>query len=373
MKEGDFRKRTLRPAGESAHGRIILGGKSLVDFSSNDYLGLKNHPALIKGAWEALNRWGAGSGASRLMSGDLELHHELEDAVSFLVGKEDALLFGSGYLANIGIISALFGGKDAIFFDRFCHASMIDGIRLSGARFFRFRHNDTGHLEHLLQKNRGGFNRALILAESLYSMEGDIAPLQRISELRNRYETLLMVDEAHAIGVFGNRGQGLLGREMNKSTDINLGTFGKALGSYGAYAAISKKLKDQLINHARSFIFSTALPPPILGANLAAIKMLEDEPERRERVRRLSFLLREKIKNELSLDTPGESQIIPVILGSDERAGKVSQRLEEKGFYVRPIRPPTIPEGSSRIRISVTGNHTEGDILALAEAIKDAL
>lgn len=371
--EREFRKRTLRPAKESAQGKIKLGEISLVDFSSNDYLGLKNHPALLKGALEAMNKWGTGSGASRLMSGDFELHHELEDAVSLLVGKEEALLFGSGYLANIGIISALFSRKDAIFFDRFCHASMIDGIRLSGARFFRFRHNDPEHLEHLLKKNRAEFSRALILVESLYSMEGDIAPIQRLSELRNRYKTLLIVDDAHAVGVFGDHGEGLVGRGMTEGIDIIVGTFGKALGSYGAYAAISKKLKDQLINHVRSFIFSTALPPPTLGASLAAIKILEDEPERRKRVRTLSFLLREKIRNELLLETPSESQIIPVILGPDERAVRVSQHLEEKGFYVKPVRPPTVPEGSSRIRISVTSNHSEGDILTLVEAIKDVL
>lgn len=355
-------------------GRISVGGKALLDFSSNDYLGFSDHPALLKGAREALEEWGTGANASRLMSGDLEIHHRLEESVARVTGKESALIFGSGYLANCGILPALCGHGDVILSDRLNHASITDGLVLSRAKIFRFRHNEMNHLEELLDRHRARYRRALIVTESIYSMEGDRAPLGDLVRLKERYDATLLLDEAHAVGVFGASGSGLAEESgVAKDVDVIVGTFGKALGAYGAFAALSYDAARYLVNKARSFIFSTALPPPVVGANLAAIRLLEEEPELRARLRALSRECRSRLREFFGIKTPSQSQIIPVIVGANERALVLAARLEEAGFFVRAVRPPTVPAGKARLRLSLTAHHTREDINRLLEVLADGL
>ena len=312
-------------------GRIRVDEKEYVNLSSNDYLGLSMHEALARAAREALERT-AGASASRLMTGTTDLHHKLEGKIARFKGKPSALVFNSGYQANVGMISALCGKEDAIFSDRLNHASIIDGIRLSGAKLFRFRHNDVEHLEKLLRKERGSFREAMIITETVFSMDGDLAPLEKIVKLKKEHDCLLMVDEAHATGVFGASGSGLA--EETSTTgeiDIIMGTFSKALGSFGSYVATSNDIKDYLINTCRSFIYSTALPPAVIAANLASLEVVKNEPERRitllENARYLCGGLNEK-----GFDVKGDSQILPIILGDNERALKVSRLLKEKAI-----------------------------------------
>ena len=365
--------RSLFPLEGSQRGVIKTNGKPLVDFSSNDYLGLADHPALIEGAKKAIEKWGAGARASRLMSGDLEIHHRLESAIAALKGKEAGLLFGSGYLANTGIIPALCGRNDVIYSDRLNHASIVDGILLSRARFYRFRHNDLNHLEDLLKGHRSKYRRALIVVESVYSMDGDQASVSELLELRGRYGAMLMIDEAHAIGVFGTKGEGTISQTGADAVDVILGTFGKALGGYGAFVAVSNQMMQFLLNRARTFIFSTALPPAIIGANLAAVKLLEEEPERRSRVCELASELRRALKEDLGLNTPSESQIVPLVVGDSRSALNLAESLRDAGFFVKAIRPPTVPEGKARIRLSVTANHSLKDIRQLLEVLSNGI
>jgi 8-amino-7-oxononanoate synthase len=365
--------RSLLPVEGLQGGVIKTKGKPLIDFSSNDYLGMAGHPALIDGAKRAMEKWGAGARASRLMSGDMEIHHCLESAIAVLKGKEAALLFGSGYLANIGIIPALCGRNDVIYSDRLNHASIVDGILLSKARFFRFRHNDLNHLEELLKSHRSRYRRALIVIESLYSMNGDLAPVPELLELKGRYGTILMIDEAHATGVFGPKGEGIIDRTEAEAVDVIMGTFGKALGGYGAFVAMSNQIKRFLLNRARTFMFSTALPPAVIGANLAAVKLLEEEPERRERVCELATKLRKTLKEDMGINTTSESQIVPIIVGESIDALKLAERLLDAGLFVRAIRPPTVPEGTARIRLSLTANHSLEDVSQLLEALSSGI
>ena len=365
--------RSLFPLEGSQRGVIETEGKPLIDFSSNDYLGLADHPALIEGAKKAMEKWGAGARASRLMSGNLEIHHRLESAIAALKGKEAGLLFGSGYLANTGIIPALCGRNDVIYSDRLNHASIVDGVLLSRARFYRFRHNDLNHLEDLLISHRSRYRRALIVVESVYSMDGDLALVSELLELRGRYGAMLMIDEAHATGVFGAKGEGIISQTGAESVDVILGTFGKALGGYGAFVAVSNRMRQFLLNRARTFIFSTALPPAVIGANLAAVKLLDEEPGRRNRVCELASELRRALREDLGLNTPSESQIVPVMVGDSQSALSLAESLRDAGFFVKAIRPPTVPEGTARIRLSVTANHSLKDVRQLLEALSNGL
>ncbi|MDA8165581.1 MAG: 8-amino-7-oxononanoate synthase [Desulfobacteraceae bacterium] len=357
--------RELRPVARRRGGRLVLAGggeRTLLDFSSNDYLGLSEHPEVVEGSRRALEEWGAGSGAARLMSGDLLLAHRLEEAVASLKGQEAALLFGSGYLANAGIIPALVGREDVIFADRLDHASIYDGCRLSGARLRRFRHNDLSHLEELLRGERGQ-GQALIVVESLYSMDGDRCPLRELVALKERHDCLLLVDEAHATGVFGANGGGLVEEEgAGAGVDLVMGTFGKALGSYGAYAAGSATMVRYLLNRARSFIFSTALPPAVLGASMAAVELVRTRPELRAELHRRVAVFKEELRQGGWSRPLGPSQIVPVPVGGSPEASGLAAALLDRGLYVTAVRPPTVPEGTARLRISITRHHGEADL-----------
>jgi len=368
--------RSLRPVIRRGKGRLVLAGdhdRELIDFSSNDYLALAEHPTLIAAAQEALSRFGAGSGAARLMSGDLALHHELEEAVARLKGKEGALTFGSGYMANTGIIPALVARHDLIFSDRLNHASIHDGCRLSGARLVRFRHNDLNHLEDLLKEKRGT-GTALIVVESIYSMDGDRCPLRELVELKERFGCLLMVDEAHATGVFGANGGGVIEEDgVGSGVDLAMGTFGKALGSYGAYVAGNRELIEYLLNRARSFIFSTALPPAVAAASLAAVQLIQQEPAFRQELHEKIAYFKTMLRNGGYSADLGPSQIIPFLVGKSGATLDKADLLRKQGMFVTAVRPPTVPEGTARLRFSITRHHSTADLAQAAKALLEIM
>jgi 8-amino-7-oxononanoate synthase len=353
--------------------RITVSGKSLLLMCSNDYLGLSGHPALREAAAIAMERYGFGSGASRLISGTSALHVELESRIAAFKGAESALLFNSGYAANTGIIPAIAGEGDVILSDSLNHASIIDGCRLSRANAVVYPHKDVDRVESALKKNRNA-KRTLIVTDGVFSMDGDIAPLPELVMLAEKYGAILMVDDAHATGVIGKTGRGtsehfgLAGR-----VHIQMGTLGKALGSYGAYAAGNRELTEYLMNRARSFIYSTALPPAVCAASLAAFDVVEREPE----LRKTLWKNRDRFTHGLAAlgIVPGSSEtpIVPVMLGESERALKAADKLFEYGLYATAVRPPSVPEGAARIRVTVTAAHSSDDIdtaVALFDRLK---
>ncbi|OQP05501.1 8-amino-7-oxononanoate synthase [Geobacillus sp. 46C-IIa] len=355
-------KRQLRRA-EASGTSVILNGKPMLNLASNNYLGLADDQRLIEAGCEAMQRYGAGAGASRLVVGNHPLYERAEAALKQWKKAEAALIFNSGYTANIGVLTALIGRDDLVFSDQLNHASLIDGIRLSKAACFRYRHNDINQLESWLKQSPPD-KRKWIVTDAVFSMDGDLAPLSELVELKRRYRAILIVDEAHSGGVFGPNGEGLLyhfGLEKEEDV-IAIGTFSKALGSFGAYATGEPWLIDYLMNSARSFIFTTALPPAVLAANEAAIHIVQSEPERRTRLHALSERFRTKLK-QLGFDTGGsETPIVPVIVGPNDQAVAMSELLQEAGIAAIAIRPPTVPEGTARIRFSVTAAMTEEDV-----------
>lgn len=363
--------RALRPARGRKEGRIYFAdGSAYLDFSSNDYLGLSGHPKMIESAKRAAEELGTGSSASRLLSGDMCLHHELEEKTAAFKNKETALVFNSGYQANLGVISALSGKNDAVFSDKLNHASIIDGIVLSGAKLFRFNHNDAEHLELLLDKERKNFKNALIITETIFSMDGDRASLSEIAALKEKHACMLMVDEAHATGIFGENGSGVVEEEgLAGKIELIMGTFSKALGSFGAYIACSAEMKEYMINSARSFIYSTALPPSVIAADLTSLSLVEKEPFRRKKLLENSSYFRNALK-EQGFEVKGASQIIPIILGDAEKAVSMSEELKKRGYWALPIRPPTVPAGESRIRFSLSYYHTKEILERLIDDIR---
>lgn len=373
LKDREYRGllRKLKPVTLRVGGKIYFGNKEYIDFSSNDYLGLSNHPKLKKVAIEAIGKFGVSSCASRLSSGDAEIFHKLEDAVARFKNKEAALVFNSGYQANVGIISALFAKGDCIFSDRLNHASIIDGILLSQARIFRFRHNNPEHLGLLLKKERNKFKNALIVTESIFSMDGDRAPLKELVRLKEKYNCQIMVDEAHATGVFGKNGSGVVEEEgLSPQVDLIMGTFSKALAGFGAYLVTSKNIVDYLVNACRSFIYSTALPPAVIACNLASLELIKDEPDRRKILLFMAGILRTKLI-EKGFCVLGSSQIIPVILGDSLRTIEFAVKLQEKGCWVLAVRPPTVPAGEARLRFSLSYYHNEETLNKLIDAISE--
>ena len=361
--------RSLHPASFRKEGKIYFKGRELFDFSSNDYLGLAGHSELKQAAEEAIEEVGTSSSASRLLSGDLEIHHRLEERVARFKGKESALVFNSGYQANVGIISSLCKRGDVIFSDRLNHASIIDGILLSGTKFFRFLHNDPNHLEHLLKKYRDKFRNCLIVTETIFSMDGDRSPLKEIASLKEKYNCMIIVDEAHATGIFGKEGSGVVEEEgLANRIDLIMGTFGKALGSFGAYVAASKKIIEYLINTCRSFIYSTALPPSVVAANLASLELVRKEPFRRETLLANASYFRKELM-EKGLKVKGSSQIVPLTIGDIDETIRLCTKLQERGYWVLPIRPPTVPVGESRIRFSLTYHHSQEVLQKLIKEI----
>ena len=346
----------------------VRSGTTL-NFSSNDYLDLAHHPEVIAAAERALRNDGAGAGASRLVSGTLTLHEELEARLARLKGYPASLVFGSGYLTNLGVIPALVGRDDMIFADRLAHASLMDAAILSRAELFRFQHNAADHLDELL-KNHNGTGRKLVVTESVFSMDGDLAPLSEIAAAAERHGALLLVDEAHATGVFGPGGCGLIREyKLEPLVTVSMGTLSKALGGYGGFVACSETLRTLLVNHARAFIFTTAPPPAVLGAALGALNVLENNPGWGAELLRRAAVFREQLQF-FGLDTmQSASQIIPLFVGDNARALTLADRLREQGLLVVAIRPPTVPEGTARLRFSVTLAHRATDLARAAEII----
>jgi glycine C-acetyltransferase/8-amino-7-oxononanoate synthase len=322
-------------------------------------------------AAEAALRWGAGAGASRLISGNMEPHRELEAALAAFKGYDRALLFGSGYLANTGTIAALAGPGEVVFSDELNHASIIDGCRLARAETAIYRHNDVEHLGSLL---RGAAGRpALIVTDGVFSMDGDVAPLAGLLELARRHGARLMVDEAHATGAVGPGGRGTVAAAgLSGEVDLVMGTLGKALGSYGAYVCANAETVDYLVNRARSFVFSTAPPPAVVGAARAALGVLEAEPERVDRLLRNARALRDALASEGLGAGASTTQIVPIEIGDAEPTMELCERALERGVFAQGIRPPTVPEGSSRLRFTVMATHTPAELRHAAHEVAES-
>jgi len=363
--------RRLRLIGGPQGPRVTLDGRRVLLLCSNDYLGLANHPKVRGAAADAAMRWGAGAGASRLISGNMQPHSRLEKRLAAFKGYESALLFGSGYLANTGTIAALARRGEVVFSDQLNHASIIDGCRLSRADTFVYRHGDVEHLSWGLRK--AGERAALIVTDGVFSMDGDVAPLAELAELAKRHGCRLMVDEAHATGAIGPGGRGSVAAAgLSGEVDVVMGTLGKALGSYGAYVCASRETTDYLLNTARSFIFSTALPPSAAAAGLAALELLESQPDRVSRLAINARTLRDALLGE-GLEVGGsETQIVPVGVGEADAAMDLCERVLEGGVFAQGIRPPTVPEGSSRLRLTVMSTHRREELERAAKLVGDA-
>lgn len=357
-----------------AGGKIKIDGAEVLNFSSNDYLDLGRHRHVMDCSREALDKYGIGSTASRLVTGTLPIHEELEARIAKEKGYESALIFGSGYMTNAGTIPVLVGRDDLIFADKLVHASMIDACKISGAKLIRFAHNDVNALETRLKQYADAKGRKLIITESVFSMDGDIAPLKEIADLACTYDSMLMVDEAHSSGTFGPNGSGLV-RELGieDAVTISMGTMSKAMAGFGGYIACSESMRRLMINSARAFIFTTSLPPAVIGAALGAMDVFEASP-RLGRILQANSEYFRSMLHEGGLDTlKSESQIIPVVIGDNEKAVSASMKLREAGIICAAIRPPTVPEGSARLRISITLAHHVDDLERAAKAIIKAV
>ena len=364
--------RELREIESAQSARIKFGGREFINFSSNDYLGLAGHPALGQAAREAIEQFGVGSGASRLICGSLQPHHELESALAKWQGTEAALVFSTGFAAAQGVLTSLLGRGDVVILDKKAHASMIDGAKLSGATLRVFRHNDLENLEKLLQwaADRGG--RVLVASESVFSMDGDHAPLAGIVELKERYGAWLMLDEAHAVGLYGPLGQGLAAAGgLGERIEIRMGTLGKAVGAAGGFICGSRQLVDLLVNKARSFIFSTAPSPAVSAAARAGVELIqgaEGQSLRGQLWQRVDELRRGAAL--LGWKTPAEpSAILPLIIGEEAKAVATMEHLREAGFFIPAIRYPTVPRNEARLRVTLTANHTAENIQQLVNAL----
>lgn len=368
-KRGLYRKTRLVEGRQGSH--VELDGRHVLMLCSNNYLGLADHPYLAERSIKAIEQFGTSSAASRLVSGTMELHELLEKKVADFKKCGAALVFNSGYAANTGIISALVGRGDTVFSDRLNHASIIDGIILSGARLIRYPHNDTAALSRLLESKRGT-GRCIIVTDGVFSMDGDIAPLKELVELKKSFDAILIVDDAHGCGVLGESGRG--SAELSgvmEGVDIHVGTFGKALGSFGAYAALSPELRELLINRARSFIFSTSLPPAVLAASIAALDLVVSPQGGllREKLYDNTKLFRGLLKSAGFSLGDGTTQIVPIMVGEAEDVMRFSSELLDQGLYVQGIRPPTVPAGACRLRCTIMATHSQDDLTAAAEQI----
>ena len=359
-----------RAGNEGLHFRDACG-RELLSFASNDYLALSGHPNLRRAAVAELARSGVGSGAAPLLGGERPVHAALAEALAAWLGEEAVLLFGSGYLANLGLVQALVGRKDRLYADRLNHASLVDAARLCGARLIRYRHGDPEDLAHRLRQ--GGSGRAWILSDGVFSMDGDVAPLPELLDLARQHEAVLILDEAHAFGVLGAAGRGSLAHFGIEQPGplLRMGTLGKAFGVYGAFVAGPQWLVDVLRQRARSFVYHTALPAALAAASLAALELLRDAEAERRHLLALRHALREALPQGQWL--PSDSPIQALLLGDNARALALSARLREAGFYCPAVRPPTVPPHSARLRITLSAGHSTADIGALAKALNTAL
>lgn len=362
--------RQLRIVESPADTTITIEGRTLISMASNNYLGLANHPAVKQAAIQAIEQWGVGAGAARLISGTMVPHQQLEEDLAQFKQVEAALTFGTGYTANLGLIPALIDQNGLILTDRYCHASLIEACRLAKAKLRVFHHNDAEHLEKLLKK-REKVCPTLVVTEGVFSMDGDLAPLPDLLNLCKSHDATLLVDDAHGTGVMGPNGRGTIEHfGLNPADVIQMGTLSKAIGASGGYIAGTGSLKEYLINTSKAFIYTTAQPPAIAAATTTALQIIQKEPERRERLWENRNYLYSELKNMGFQFTDTQSPILPIIVKSPETALQMSQALYKTGIYVPAIRPPTVPKDSSRLRITVSSNHRKEQLLEVVETIR---
>lgn len=369
-KSGLYRENPVYTPIDATH--VTEGGRRYLVLSSNNYLGFTHHPAVRQAALEAVQAYGTGSGGARLTSGSHPLFRQMEREIAAFKGTEAALVFNTGYMANLGTISALVGEEDTVFSDALNHASIIDGCRLSGARKVVFAHSDLRDLEAKLQQASRGKKR-LIVVDGVFSMDGDVTPLEGLAELAQRYDALLMVDDAHATGVLGG-GRGTAAHfGLEGAVDIQMGTLSKALGAEGAYVAGRKELIDFLINRARSYIFSTALSPAPVAAALAAVRLLREDASAVRALQENASVMRAALRSQGLRVAEHPTPIIPLVLGTAEAAVRAAARLKERGILLSAIRPPTVAEGQSRLRLAVSAAHVRSELLAAAGCIAETV
>lgn len=358
---------SLRPAEGT---KVTRDGNTYIDFSSNDYLGLSAHPDVLAKAKEYVEKFGAGSAASRLITGTYSIHEELEEQLAATFNREAGLLFNSGFQANSTILGTVTDRHSLILADKLSHNSLLQGALSGRANFQRFRHNDLNHLEELLERaTTQNYNRIWIVTETVFSMDGDCSPIRKIADLAAKYDAYLFADDAHAVGVWGDRGLGLA--KDFPEVDILLGTCGKAFGSFGAYVACSKEMKEYLVNFCPGFIYTTALPPAVIGATTAALELLPNLEQERKSFHERIEKFRQDLQ-QLGFNTgPSTTQIIPVIIGGEKQTMDLSKRLEKNGFLTTAVRPPTVPEGSSRLRLTLASKHTDNQLKSLISAFKN--
>lgn len=343
--------------------RVKIDGRDYLAFASNDYLGLANHPAIRQAMQQAIDEWGVGGGASALVAGHFDIQQQAEEALAEFVGCEAALLFGAGYAANLGVITSLVGRGDAVFADRLNHASLNDGCLLSRATFKRFRHNDLEHLEQLLRDTPA--RSRLIAVDAVYSMDGDEAPLRELLQLAERYDAWLYLDDAHGFGLLGEGRGALVEYALHHPRVVYMATLGKAAGVAGAFVAGSRQLIAWLVNTARTLIFTTAHPPAQAAAVLQALQLIDREKWRRELVNQHISLLREGLRATSFALCSSRSPIQPIIIGGNKETLQLAAALRERGIWVPAIRPPTVPAGSARLRVSLSAGHTHDDVAEL--------
>ena len=361
-------RRSLHETAPRGPVQVLRDGRALISFCSNDYLNLSQHPAIKQAAADATLRWGVGAGASRLVTGNHPLFEELERRLARLKGTDDACVFGSGYLANLGIVPSLVGAGDLIVADELSHACLHAGAALSRARVEIFRHNDLDHAEALLAEHRAGHARALLLTDGVFSMDGDLAPVAALAGIAAAHDTWLMTDDAHGVGVVGG-GRGSSYVDGAKAeVPLQMGTLSKAVGSYGGYLCASQPVIDLIRTRARPFIYSTGLPPGVVAASIAALDLIAGDPAL------VAAPLRKAAHFCARLNLPApESCIVPILLGAPERALAASQLLADEGFLVTAIRPPTVPDGTARLRLTFSAGHDDDDIERLAEIVRERI
>jgi 8-amino-7-oxononanoate synthase len=368
-------RRRVRPLASAQEPEVVLEGRRVVLLASNNYLGLATHPRVVAAAKAAADEWGAGAGSARLITGGTDLHEALEARLASLKQTADAVLFSSGYLANLGTIAALVGPDDAVFSDELNHASIVDGCRLSRAAIHVYPHADADHLAKLLAEWRRDHPhaRGLVVSDSVFSMDGDLAPLPDLVDACEAHGAILMVDEAHATGVVGPRGAGAVAHfGLEGRVPVVMGTLSKSLGAAGGFVAGSADLCDFLRNRARAFVFDTAMPPPVAAAALAALEVLDLEPGRPERARARARALHDELRI-LGLDALApDAAVVPVMVGDADAALAMAATVFARGVLVPAIRPPTVPPGTSRLRCTVMATHTDGHLRAAVEAFEAA-
>jgi 8-amino-7-oxononanoate synthase len=365
---GLLRQRRMLQSPQAPH--ITVDGKSYLSFCSNDYLGLANHPRLIAALQQGAQQHGVGAGAAHLVSGHGTMHHQLERELAVFVAKPAALLFSTGYMANIGVVQALAGKGDTVFADKFNHASLNDAMQLSRATVKRYRHNDMAHLANLLEQCESG--RKLVITDAVFSMDGDLASLPELLALCERHDAWLLIDDAHGFGVLGAQGRGTLSHfGLESPRIICMATLGKAAGVFGAFVAAEQVVVDTLVNHARSYVYTTATPPALASALLESLRQIENGDALRAHLQRLIAQLRSGLRGLPWRLMPSDTAIQPLLIGDNLGALRLSDRLRERGIWVAAIRPPTVPQGTARLRITLSAAHGVADVTRLIETLHE--